>query len=90
MKTFFDKIDEKDSIYRILIDEHGYKPDEIFDDLVGLLHAAHQTSHHTVCSVLYFIKTRPDWYKKLKDEITHALKLKDGDTGKSLFFNSTQ
>lgn len=70
--------------YRILIDEHKFTPEEIFDDLIGLIHAAHQTSHHTVCSTLYFIKKRPEWEAKLKDELKAAGLTPDADLKKSI------
>lgn len=82
MRAFLENLDDKESMYRILIDEYGYKIDEIFDDLIGLLHASHQTSHHTTCSAIYLVKTRPDWYKKLKDELHVSLKLDDNANGK--------
>ena len=69
LKEFLSKLEDKDSVYWKLTNEHGFTQEEIFDDLIGLLHAAHQTSHHTVCSALYFIKKHPQWYKKLVDEL---------------------
>ena len=72
VKEFLDKLEDKDSIYRQLIDDEGFNADDIFDDIIGLLHAAHQTSHHTVSSVLYFIKKHPKWFEKLRSELNKA------------------
>jgi len=84
MKKFLEKLEDKECLYRLLIDEYKYTPDEIFDDLIGLLHAAHQTSHHTVVSTLYFIKKRPDWYKKLEIELREAGVTADSDLKASI------
>ena len=72
VKEFLEKHSDKDSIYSQLINNEGFKPDDIFDDIIGLLHAAHQTSHHTVCSILYFIKKDPQWFEKLRSELNQV------------------
>ena len=56
----------------MLINDYGFTFEEIFDEIIGVIHAAHQTSHHTVCSTLYFIKKRPEWFAKLKNELEQA------------------
>lgn len=82
MRTFLDKLDDKNCMYHLLINEYNYTPDEIFDDLIGLLHAAHQTSHHTTCSAIFFLKSRPDWYQKVKEELSVGLSPDDTIEGK--------
>jgi cytochrome P450 len=72
MREFLDKLDDEDAVYCKLINEHGFSQEDIFDDLLGLLHAAHQTSHHTVCSALYYIKKHPEWYDKIKSELNQV------------------
>mmetsp|Transcript_24842 Transcript_24842/g.27501 ORF Transcript_24842/g.27501 Transcript_24842/m.27501 type:complete len:460 (-) Transcript_24842:31-1410(-) len=84
MKDFLTHLKDEDSVYRQLIDHEGFTQEDIFDDLIGLLHAAHETSHHTVCSVLYNIKKHPEWYNKLKTELEEAGVTSNCDFEKSM------
>jgi cytochrome P450 len=72
MRELLDKLDDEDLVYCKQINEHGFSQEDTLDNLFELLHAAHQTSHHTVCGALYYIKKYPEWYHKIKAELNKS------------------
>mmetsp|Transcript_21329 Transcript_21329/g.18934 ORF Transcript_21329/g.18934 Transcript_21329/m.18934 type:complete len:143 (+) Transcript_21329:685-1113(+) len=71
IKKFLKESDDKDSVYRKMIDEHGIEDEKAFQDIMGLLFAGHDTTSHGIASAIYFIKKYPNVHTTLLEELNN-------------------
>ena len=79
LNKFLAESDDQDSVYKKMITENKIETEKVFQDMIGLLFAGHDTTSHGLCSLIYFLKKNPKVYSKLKSELALIEINKDTD-----------
>jgi cytochrome P450 len=69
LRSYLDKHEDDDTVYARLIKRENSNKEEIFQDVLSLLFAGHETSSHAIGSTMYFLYKFPKVRAKLEREL---------------------
>jgi cytochrome P450 len=69
LRECVDEVHDKDSILKFMLDEPSVNNDEMFEDLIGFMSAGTETGAHTLATIFYHIKRKPEIIEKARAEL---------------------
>jgi cytochrome P450 len=69
LKQFLDQVTDEESVIKALLDDKSIDNDEMFEDLLGFMCAGTETSAHTLTTLFYHVKKKPEVLEKIKEEL---------------------